>query len=166
MCERISNSVRSRALAAGAAFLGLVMAVLFMALPAGASLGGDTASIEADQIHMQGTRTMRAGQNFTVHEIQGAAGTVVREYVSASGTVFALVWHGPWPPDLRQLLGSYSDQYVQAVKAQSGTRMGRRPLIVEQPGLVVHSGGHPRAFGGVAYIPGKMPQGVRAEDIR
>jgi hypothetical protein len=147
-------------------FLSGALLSLVIALPAGASLGGDTASIEADQVHMQGTRKMTALQNYTVHEIQGAAGTVVREYVSSSGKVFAVTWHGPWPPDLHQLLGSYSDQYLQAVKARSGTRMGRGPLIVEQPGLVVHSGGHPRDFGGAAYVPENLPQGVRAEDIR
>ena len=145
---------------------GVALLSVVIALPAGASLGGDTASIEADQVRMQGARKMTAAQNYTVHEIQGAAGTVVREYVSSSGRVFAVAWRGPWPPDLHQLLGSYSDQYVQAVKAQSRTRMGRRPLIVEQPGLVVHSGGHPRDFGGVAYVPENLPQGVRAEDIR
>jgi hypothetical protein len=161
MSERRSESTESKFLAVGAALL-----VLIIALPVWASLGGDTASIQADQVHMQGTRTMTAAQLYTVHEIQGASGTVVREYVSSSGKVFAVAWHGPWPPDLHQLLGSYSDQYVQAVNAQSGTRMGRRPIVVEQPGLVVRSGGHPRAFGGVAYVPGNLPQGVRAEDIR
>src|SRR5580692_668189 len=119
MFKRQAGSVRSRVLVAGVALLSLVIA-----LPAGASLGGDTASIEADQVHMQGTRKMTAVQNYTVHEIQGAAGTVVREYVSSSGKVFAVAWRGPWPPDLHQLLGSYSAQYVDAVKAQSGTRMG------------------------------------------
>jgi hypothetical protein len=161
MLKGQSELVRSRVLVAGIALLGLVTT-----LPAWASLGGDTASIEADRMHMQGTRTMTAAQAYTVHEIQGASGTVVREYVSSSGKVFAIAWHGPWPPDLHQLLGSYSDQYLQAVNARSGTRMGRRPLIVEQPGLVVHSGGHPRDFGGVAYVPESLPQGVRAEDIQ
>lgn len=161
MLKRQSKSVRSRVLVAGVALLGLVLA-----LPAWASLGGDTASIEADQIHLQGTRKMIAAQNYTVHEIQAPGGAVVREYVSSSGKVFAVAWHGPWPPDLHQLLGSYSEQYVQAVKAQSGTRMGRRPLIVEQPGLVVHAGGHPRAFAGMAYVPENLPQGLRAEDIQ
>jgi hypothetical protein len=157
------ESVTSRFLVTGAALLGLGLAIV---PPAWASLGGDTASIQADQVRMQGTRTMTVAQAYTVHEIQGASGTVVREYVSSSGKVFAVVWRGPWPPNLRQLLGSYSDQYVQAVNAQGRTRMGRRPLIVEQPGLVVRSGGHPRAFGGIAYVPENLPQGMRAEDIQ
>ncbi len=118
---------------------------------------------------MQGARKMTAAQETTLAytRIQGAAGTVVREYVSSSGrSICRGMARGLGLLDLHQLLGSYSEQYVQAVKAQSRTRMGRKPLIVEQPGLVVHSGGHPRDFGGVAYVPENLPQGVRAEDIR
>jgi hypothetical protein len=143
MSTQYSGSIKSRFLAVGTALI-----AVGAALPAWASLGGDTASIQADQVHMQGTRQMIAAQSYTVHEIQAANGTVVREYVSSSGKVFAVAWHGPWLPDMRQLLGSYFDQYIQATKAQSGSRMGRRPLMIEQPGLVVESGGHLRAFSG------------------
>jgi hypothetical protein len=136
------------------------------ALPAWASLGGDRASVDADQVHLQGTRTTKAVESYTVHEIQSANGAVVREYVSAEGKVFAIGWNGPWMPDLRQLLGNYFEQYVQAAKAQNAARPGRRPLLIEQPGLVVEVGGHPRAFTGRSYVPEMLPQGVRAEEIR
>jgi hypothetical protein len=147
----------------------LLVATLMMsaaALPARASLGGDAASIQADQLRMQGSLKITATSSYTVHEIQGATGTVVREYVSGEGKVFGLAWQGPRPPDMRQVLGSYFDQYIQAAKAQSGNRMGRRPLLIEQPGLVVQMGGHPRAFNGKAYVPEMLPAGVRAEDIQ
>ena len=36
--------------------------ILGTAFPAWASLGGDTASIQADQVHMQGTRTSQGGR--------------------------------------------------------------------------------------------------------
>jgi hypothetical protein len=109
---------------------------------------------------------MIAAESYTVHEIQGASGTVVREYVSSSGKVFGLAWHGPWPPDIRQLLGRYFEQYVQAAKSQSGATRGRRPLMIEQPGLVVQMAGHPRAFTGKAYVPEMLPQGIAAEEIQ
>lgn len=44
----------------------------------------------ADQIHMQGARTMRAAESYTVHEIQATNGTKVREYISRDGKVFAV----------------------------------------------------------------------------
>jgi hypothetical protein len=44
--------------------------------------------------------------------------------------------------------------------------VGRRPLVIEQPGLVVQIGGHPRAFAGRAYVPEMLPTGVRTEDVQ
>jgi hypothetical protein len=142
------------------------LVMLSTASPMWAALGGDAASIQADQIHMQGTRRMIAAESYTEHEIQGATGTVVREYVSADGKVFAVAWHGPWLPDMRQILGTYFEQYAQAVQSESSGRMGRRPVKVEQPGLVVQIGGHIRAFAGRAYIPDMLPSGMRVEDIQ
>jgi hypothetical protein len=147
--------------------IGIAAVLLILgALPAWASLGGDRASVDADQVHLQGTRTTKAVESYTVHEIHAAGGVVVREYVSADGKVFAIGWNGPWMPDLRQLLGGYFEQYVQAAKAQNAARPGRRPLMIEQPGLVVEVGGHPRAFTGRSYVPEMLPAGVRAEEIR
>ena len=136
------------------------------ALPAHAALGGDAASIQADQVHMQGSRRMIAANSYTVHEIQADTGTVVREYVSADGKVFAVAWQGPWLPDMRQILGTYFEQYAQAVQSQNSGRMGRRPVMIEQPGLVVQIGGHMRAFAGRAYIPDRLPSDVHVEDIQ
>jgi uncharacterized protein DUF2844 len=159
MSDVRAGFIRSRlAIAAAALILG--------ALPAWASLGGDRASVDADQVHLQGTRTTKTAESYTVHEIQASNGTVVREYVSAEGKVFAVAWNGPWMPDLRQLLGNYFEQYVQAAKAQNAARPGRRPLMIEQPGLVVQVGGHPRAFTGRSYVPEMLPAGVQAEEIR
>ena|ERR1700722_4791821 len=146
----------------------MAAAVIIGAAPrlAWASLGGDTASVQADQSHLQGRRTMRVAESYTVHEIQGTSGTVVREYVSSDGKVFGIAWQGPWIPDMRQLLGSYFDQYARANQAKTGARIRRGPVLINEPGLVVQIGGHPRAFAGRAYVPGMLPSGVRAESIQ
>lgn len=115
---------------------------------------------------MQGTRRVTTADSYTVHEIQAGTGTVVREYVSADGKVFAVAWQGPWPPDMHQLLGDYFDQYTQAVKARSTGRIARRPLSIEEPGLVFQMTGHSRSFSGRAYIPERLPTSVTAEAIR
>ncbi len=157
--------IKSGLVALGVLVLVLVL-ILATGLPAWASLGGDAASIQADQVHLQGTRTTKPAESYTVHEIQSATGTVVREYVSPEGKVFAIAWHGPWLPDLRQLLGGYFEQYRAALQSRSSTRMVRKPVVIDQPGLVVQIGGHMRAFAGRAYVPGMLPSGVRAEDIQ
>lgn len=149
---------------------GLLMAAVTLAtaFPASAALGGDASTIQADQVHMQGSRRIIPADSYTVHEIQGLTGTVVREYFSSQGIVFAVSWHGPWQPDMRQILGSYFEPYAQAVQSQrnAASRLGRRPVMIEQPGLMVQSGGHPRSFAGKAYIPDMLPANVRAEDIQ
>jgi hypothetical protein len=146
--------------------MGAALVIASAPILAWASLGGDAASVQADQVHLQGRRTIKAAASYSVHEIQGTAGTVVREYVSSEGKVFGIAWQGPWVPDMRQLLGSYFDQYAQANQAQKGARMRRGPVLINDPGLVVQIGGHPRAFAGRAYVPEMLPSGVRAESIR
>jgi Protein of unknown function (DUF2844) len=140
--------------------------ILGNAFPARAALGGDTVSILADQGQMEGSRKVTTANSYTVHEIKAANGTVVREYQGAEGKVFAVAWHGPFWPDMKQILGSYYDQYAQARQAQSGVRGGRHPVVINEPGFVVTIGGHPGWFIGKAYIPEKLPQGMRAEDIQ
>jgi hypothetical protein len=139
------------------------MALMAWALPARAELGGDITTVQADQEHMKGTRQVTTTAAYSIHEIQTATGTKVREFVSPSGRVFAVAWQGPSTPDLRQLLGQYFDQYAQAIQ---GKRAGRAPVSIEQPGLVVEAGGHMRSFSGRAYLPQMMPQGVATASIQ
>lgn len=142
-----------------------LLSVTFMAfaLPAAAELGGNVSSIQADQEHMKGTRHVTTNAAYSVHEIQAATGTTVREFVSPAGTVFAVAWQGPSTPDLQQLLGPYFAQYSQAIQTK---RAGRQPVAIRQPGLVVEAGGHMRSFSGRAYLPQLMPQGVASEVIK
>ena len=141
------------------------LAILTVGVPAWAALGGGISSIQADQAHLQGTRRVMAAESYTMHEIQAASGIVVREYAGADGKVFAVTFHGRWQPDMRQILGSYFDQYYRAVTAQ-GPRRGRRPVTIDEPGLNVQIGGHLGSFTGKAYVPEKLPSGVRPEDIQ
>ena len=141
--------------------------ILALGLPAKslAVLGGSEASVQTDLVHMQASLIRTNAGQYTVHELHAPTGTVVREYV-AGGTVFAVAWKGPWPPDLQQLLGSYFDSFQQARQTQSGSRPGRRPIHVDLPGLVVNLAGHPRSFTGQAYVPAMLPQGMSAKEIR
>lgn len=141
------------------------LTVLFLSfpLPVLAALGeGPTSSI-GGRAQAQATVQAGPGERYTVHQVVMPSGTVVREYVSPSGTVFGVAWRGPAMPDLRQLLGQYFEPYANAVSAK---RRGHGPVTVEQPQLVVRSGGHMRSFVGTAYLPASLPQGVSPEEIR
>lgn len=135
------------------------------ALPARAALGGDVSSVNADQAQMKGSVELKQFAAYNVHQIKISNGTTVREYVSSAGTVFAVAWNGPFLPDLQQLLGNYFDQYSAGVKADKATYVGRRPLNVQLPGLVVQMTGHVRDYHGRAYLPNQVPGGVKAEDL-
>jgi hypothetical protein len=99
---------------------------------------------------------------FSVQELHTPTGVAIREYVSPSGKVFAVVWHGSSTPDLKQLLGSHFEEFRQALQSRAA---GHGPVVVKLPGMVVQLGGHMRDFVGRAYLSDEMPSGVRAEEI-
>jgi hypothetical protein len=144
------------------------IALLFLSVPltASAELGGDATSVVADQARMKATLKTTQSEAYTVHEIQSPSGTVVREYVSPAGKVFAVAWRGPFLPDLHQILGASFQPFTQAVQAQKRERPGRGPVVIQQEELVVKSAGHARNFFGKAYLPKMLPEGVREEEIR
>ena len=133
-------------------------------MPAFAALGGDVASVQDDQAHINASLRVSQTNGYAVHELHSPTGSVVREFVSASGKVFAIAWQAPSPPDLRQLLGTYFDEFQKA--AALNHKPGRAPLFVQHSGLVVQLGGHMRSFTGRAYLPDQLPSGVHTEEIR
>ena len=157
-CVQKGESMKSTAQSISAALLALALP-----LPAMATLGEDAASTQADQLQMKAAIRVAQSGTVTVHEIQAPSGTVIREFVSPAGKVFAVLWQGPSLPDLRQVLGSYFDPYVEAAQSK---RTGRGPVSVQQSGLVVESTGRMRAFSGRAYVPQLLPPGITVDDIR
>ena len=143
----------------------LALIVCASALPARAALGGDVASIDADQAQMKGSVELQQFAAYSIHHIKAPSGTAVREYLSSAGTVFAVAWNGPFLPNLQQLLGNYFEQYSAGVKAEKATYVGRRPLNVQLSGLVVQMTGHVRDYHGRAYLPNQVPGGVKSEDL-
>ena len=145
-------------------------AVAFAMLPAStfASLGGNVGTVEADRVQMKAAqlRIIRTSA-YSFHELQSPTGVTVREYYGTYGTVFGVAWQGPWPPDMRQLLGSYFERFQRANEARrTATRRARGVLVVNDGSLVVQISGHARSFSGFAYAPGLLPQGVQPTVIR
>jgi len=134
---------------------------------ASATLGSDVTTVNEDRAKMQGALMgITRNDRFEVHQLQASNGTTVREYVSSTGTVFAVSWDGPWMPDLRQVLGPYFDAYQRTVPAVRNASRSHGPMTFRSGDLVVQIGGHPRAFVGRAYIERLMPQGMQAQTIR
>jgi hypothetical protein len=146
--------------------LAATLVVASLPAPARASLGGTADTVDADRVKMKGALLQIVrGSGYTVHELRSGAGTVVREFVAPDGTVFGVAWQGPWVPNLRVVLGSYFDQYQQAMARRTGKRR-RGPITIDTPQLVVQLSGRQRAFRGRAYVPRLVPAGVEAAAIR
>ena len=154
-----------------------------------ATLGGSAQSIAADQQALGGTlqtpsqpQSSTGGQAlreqnpaspesssasssaaYTVEQISTPSGVTVNEYLTPDGTVFAVSWRGPTPPDLSQLFGSYFAEY-QTAAAQPQAQRGQ--LLVQTGDLVVETGGHMRDLRGRAYLPALLPTGVSADEIQ
>jgi hypothetical protein len=186
---RLADRRRPAAAALGCAAILIVGAVLPgvaraglggapMATPPGASVADlGHGPVAAAQIASQaavaqtmqpatGASSPSAAAPYTVRQTTFANGTVVREYLSSSGTVFGVAWQGPRMPNLSELLGSYFTQYASTVKANRRAGRVRGPGIVAGEGLVVHSGGHMGAFTGNAWLPQALPAGVAASAIQ
>lgn len=156
-------SIRSRAWS----FLAGLAVLSLAAVPAMAGLGGDISSVQADRAEMRAQmRVTTPTVGYSVEQMQLPGGTVLNEYVSPSGTVFAVSWSGPTKPDLHQALGSYFQQYAAARQQVVHTTGMRRHFQVTQPDLVVESSGRMRQFYGRAYVPSLLPPNVTAADIR
>ncbi|MGB6485219.1 MAG: DUF2844 domain-containing protein [Candidatus Acidiferrales bacterium] len=140
--------------------------ILAIPFPAKASLGGDITSVRADKARLQGTLQATKNGVYTVEEVKAPTGLLLREYVSSNGQVFAVTWQGPTRPDLQQVLGTYFTTFTQAVQAARGHRIGRGPLVIKRPGLVVEMAGHMRWLVGRVYVPSMVPPEVQMEEIR
>src|SRR5260221_632789 len=67
----------------------VVLATGVSPAPARAFLGGRVTTVEMDRAEMHGTGSVVSTEGYTVHELAAPTGTLVREYVSSEGTVFA-----------------------------------------------------------------------------
>jgi hypothetical protein len=146
--------------------MGIVLLMLALPIPALAALGGNVTSVQADQAQMKSTLKTTEAETYTIHELTAPGKTVVKEYVSPEGKVFAITWSGPFIPNMQQLLGTYSDRFVQAAKVQRESQLGHRPVSIRQPDFVFQNGGHMRSYFGRAYLPAMVPQGVNVDALQ
>ena len=129
---------------------------------ASATLGEPEASVLADAAQLHASIKQTNLGSYRLHEVQLASGTLIREYAGLDGNVFAITWHGPYVPNLKQILGRYFDAYVAAAKAPHADH---HHLLVSQGDLVVEASGHMRAFSGRAYLPKALPAGLAVGEL-
>jgi hypothetical protein len=163
---KCSRSVQTGRFAYGGGVPALMIAQLLASLfcaPASAALGDAVASVNSDSQLLAARPQVVTRAAFTVQELHTPTGTVIREFVTPSGVVFAVSWRGPFKPSMPLLLGKYFADYARSPRSPGSTRSH---LVIEQPQLVVHAGGHMRAFSGIAYVPQLLPANVAEADLQ
>jgi hypothetical protein len=142
----------------------MVLLVLALAMPvrALAALGADATSVARDREVLKGALTVTSAPSYDIHELRVPSG-VVREYLAPGGQVFAVTWHGPRAPDLRQLLGAYFQRYAAEARAH---RTGHHVLSIQTPDFVVSVVRFQRGFQGRAILPALAPAGVPLDEVR
>jgi hypothetical protein len=145
--------------------------VLLEPSAARATLGEPAASIAADAKAAPSMPGLPppgapASANFSVEQLTTPEGVVVSEYISQQGTVFAVTWRGPTPPDVATLLGTYFKQYRDAADAGAPSPLGVHASSVHASNVTVETAGHMGYMWGRAYLPAALPAGVSPSEIK
>ncbi len=150
-----------------------LLAFLWQAAPAlglAAGLGESAHSLPSDR-KVQGATQNPVGSSaspYSLYTVTTDGGTSVNEYASSQGTIFAVTWHGPMPPNLQQLFGTYYAQYQAATAAASsagGSQSDRRHQNLSKDGLVVTATARQRYYRGRAFVRSLVPTGVVVDDL-
>jgi hypothetical protein len=90
------------------------------------------------------------------------SGTQVTQYVDRQRTVFAVAWSGPYLPELRELLGAYHRELVEA-QARSTLHA---PVVVRSSRIAIESATGVGSFQGRAWLPDHLPAGFDVKELR
>jgi hypothetical protein len=139
---------------------------LCLAVPAHAVLGEAEASVHADQMRLHGARHLSQTLLYQVHDITQADGSVLRQFVTPSGQVFAVVWRSHLKPNLQSLLGSHFANYAQATRDAAPRQGYTRQNAIQSGNLVVTESVQMGLFTGRASLRHLVPEGVDANALR
>lgn len=139
--------------------LSLVFAALSLSpLSAEAALG----EIFTVQETTSTTVVRHVGTRYQWQETRHADGSVLREYASHDGKVFAIHWTGASAPSLNQALGQHYSSAMQSLKSHPHDH---HHWHVVTDTLVVHAHSYLRSYFGEAYLPQQIPAGMTAQDL-
>jgi hypothetical protein len=142
----------------------VIAAATLVSTSASAGLGEPVASVAKDHLALHGaTLAVTTREGYAIHETTTTDGATVRQFVSPSGTVFAVSWAGRTQPDLQLLLAKHYTRYLAATKEPHASH---KVLSVATPDVVINVARHVRGFTGSALIPALVPAKVSVADLR
>ena len=130
-----------------------------------ASLGQDLDSINGERKRMVARHRVLSGAQYSLHELQGADGSRVQQYVSSSGMVFAVSWRTLYKPDLSSLLGPSYAGYAASARAAAQRPGVQRHFQHDDLDLVLQASAHLHVFSGFAFRRSMLPRGLTPQQI-
>jgi hypothetical protein len=144
---------------------GALVVFTFLSFQSRAELGGDEGTIANESSSMKAKHVRNAtSAEYTVHDLSTDSHTI-KEYVNASGIVFAVTWSGVTQPDLSKLFGTYYSEFTAAHKKAEHHRGGRDQNLTSA-NLTVKKWGHMRDAHGRAVLVSAVPSAVNVEDLK
>jgi uncharacterized protein DUF2844 len=146
--------------------LSVVCAGILISFAPSLSLGtlGEPVNSAAKNLSSLKVSAKVSNEKYSVREYE-ENGNTVREYVSASGIVFAVGWNGISKPDLQALFGAYYNEYLDGLKAVP-KQYGVKSISMKTAKMLIRRGGRMRDQRGFASIPSLLPDGVNVEDLQ
>ena len=129
-----------------------------------ASVSGARDSVLADAASLRALAREDRGPSGTTVWTLETDSVIVREYLSASGLVFAVTWAGLVHPDLGTLLGPHARAWRAALQSSAPARWRRSHRLATEH-VVVETWGHMRRLQGRAYTPALVPSGVVIDEL-
>ncbi len=145
----------------------LATALLAAAGPAAAVLGGDLASVHADQQRLGAQRRQQVQLTFQVQVLTLPDGSTIRQYATPAGRIFAVSWNTRFKPRLDDLLGTHFAAYAEGGRLAQAARPGvAHSARIARGDLVVESSAHLQAHVGRAYLRSLLPAGTPPDALR
>lgn len=143
----------------------VALVLLVGPVPSFAGLGQDLDSIQVERKRMAAQHRVQAGAQYSLHELLGADGSRVRQYVSSNGMVFAVSWRTQYKPDLSVLLGASYPGYAAAARIAAQRTGVQRHFQHDDLDLVLQSSAHLHLFSGFAFRRSMLPRGVSPQQM-
>jgi hypothetical protein len=129
-----------------------------------AELGGNKTEPIKDGLSLQRLQLRMTDDQYSVQELTLESGTVVKEYINASGQVFGVSWHGPFKPDLRLFLG---DATLNRLNPSHNHKiLDHHHASILSHDLIIMSRGMGRSFSGKALSPLLAPASLGIDQIQ
>ena len=108
--------------------------------------------------------TSSLGSSYSVKTVTDEARTM-KEFINSDGVVFAVSWDGYGRPDFAEIFGTYYADYQMQLKTRNRA-IGRNVVATGDSQFVITNISRGPVMMGLAYVPGLLPAGVAAEDLK